>query len=209
LVFERYNMGLDGLLFCKRAEVSVPFLLLDVRFRDRLLLEHGKGAGKDPDFVMAFGISRVDGKIARRDLQHGVANGVQRIDEAAAERHHADQGESESACQQRRLENQRFLRRRPQRQSSALRLLKRGLGDGDRASHAAARDRAPLTCGDLRLFARHPRVRDPIAQGQILRIEIGGLRQRQRIDQTFWYAAPVTSCSTPVQAVSMPPTNRV
>jgi hypothetical protein len=47
-----------------------------------------------------------------------------------------------------------------------------------------------LTCGDLRLFAGHPLVRDPIAQGQILRIEIGGLRQRQRIDQTFWYAAP-------------------
>jgi hypothetical protein len=62
LVFERNNMGLDGLLFCKRAEVSVPFLLLDVRFRDRLLLEHGKGAGKDPDFVIAFGISRVDGR---------------------------------------------------------------------------------------------------------------------------------------------------
>jgi hypothetical protein len=44
---------------------------------------------------------------------------------------------------------------------------------------------APLTCGDLRLFAKHQRVRDPIAQGQILRIEIGGFRQRQRIDQTF------------------------
>jgi hypothetical protein len=61
LVFERNNMGLDGLMSCKRAEVSVPFLLLDVRFRDRLLLEHGKGAGKGSDFVMAFGISRVDG----------------------------------------------------------------------------------------------------------------------------------------------------
>jgi hypothetical protein len=61
-------------------------------------LEHGKGAGKGPDFVMAFGISRVDGKIARRELQHGVANGMQRIDDAAAERHHADQGESESAA---------------------------------------------------------------------------------------------------------------
>ena len=66
------------------AGVAFALLLFDPELVGGLLLEGFQRAGQCSDLVPALRISGIDGEIAGGDFQHGVANRVQRLDDAAA-----------------------------------------------------------------------------------------------------------------------------
>ena len=129
---------------------------------------------------MALGVAGIDGQVARGDLQHGVAHVVQRPDDPAGDGHHGAEHQGECRGQQHELDHQRAQGLGMLDGGVVLGGLERAFGDGDRRTHAADRDRAPLVRGQFGLLAGDQAVEQAIAQSEIVRLEIGGLGRGDR-----------------------------
>ena len=128
---ELADMALDRLLPRRGAGVAFALLRLDPDLVGGLLLEGLQRAGQRADFVVARGVAGIDGEVAGRDLEHGVAHGVQRLDDAAGDDHLGAKGERQRADQQRELHHQRALGGGVQVRGAVLGGVERGFGDSD------------------------------------------------------------------------------
>ena len=107
---ELADIGLDRALARGSADVAFALVLLDLELLGGLLLEGFQRAGKRADLVLAIEIAAVDGEIAAGDLQHGIADGVERGDDAAADQHDRADGKPNGERQQHELHDQCALR---------------------------------------------------------------------------------------------------
>ncbi len=149
----------------------------------RLLLEGFKGAGQRADFVLARGVTGVDGEIAGGDLQHRVAHVVQRPDHAAGDHRHRAERQSEGGGQQRELQHQRVHGAGILHRRVIAGGVERAFGHTDGGAEASDRDRAPLVRGQFGLFAGDHRLQQALAQVEIGLFEIGLLNGLNRAGQ--------------------------
>ena len=173
--FELADIALDRLLPRRGAGIAFALLRLDPDLVGCLLLEGLQRAGQRADFVVARGVAGIDVQVAGRDLQHGVAHAVQRLDDAAGDEHLGAEGERQRADEQRELRHQRALGRGAQMGGVILGGVERAFGHGDGSTEASDRDRGPLVGRHFRLLAGCHLLQQPLAQGEILRLEIGRL----------------------------------
>jgi len=108
--FELADIGLDRSLARRSAGVAFTLLRFDPELVVRLLLEGFERAGQRADLVAAIGIAGIDGKVARGDLEHGVAHIVQRFDDPAGDHQHGATGQGNRCDQERQLEKERAQR---------------------------------------------------------------------------------------------------
>ena len=172
------DIAFDRLLARGGAGIAFALLLLDPCLVLGLLLEGFQSASQRADLVAALLVSGVDREISGRHFQHGVAHVVQRCDDAAGDRHHGAEGQGQCGRQQRKLQHQRAQRRGVLHRGMGLGCIEGGLRDLDRAGQASHGDRAPLVRRQFGLLARDQRGQQALAQGKIVRLEIGDLGRR-------------------------------
>jgi hypothetical protein len=180
------DIAFDGPLARGSASMTFALLILDPELVHGLLLECFQCAGQRPDLVAALRISGVDGEVAGGHLQHRIAHGVQRPDNAAAHSHHRAEGQDERRGQKHELERQRALGLGMLGDGILLGGIKRAFGDGDRAAHVFDRERAPLVSLYFGFLAGQKGVHQSIPKRKKLRREIGRFRFGHRFSKLRW-----------------------
>jgi hypothetical protein len=162
------------------AGVALALLRLDPGLVGGLLLEGFQRAGQRADFVVARGIAGIDAEVAGGDLQHGVAHGMQRIDDAAGHDHQGAERQGQRAGQQCELHRQRALGGGAQVRGVILGGVEGCFGHIDGGGEAPDRDRGPLVGIQFRLLVGRNLRQQAVAKAEILRFEIGGLGRGNR-----------------------------
>ncbi|OIQ73718.1 hypothetical protein GALL_446390 [mine drainage metagenome] len=177
------DVAFDGPLARGSAGMTFALLILDPELVHGLLLEGFQRAGQRPDLVTALRISGVDGEIAGGHLQHRIAHGVQRPDNAAAHSRHGAEGQSERRSQKHKLECQRALGLGMLDGGILLGGIERAFGDNNRRGHVFDRKRAPLVSLHFGFLARQHGVHQTIPKCKKLRVEISPFRLCHRLDK--------------------------